>query len=144
MSCFAGKACGGIGCTSGLQLQGEVTAPDGMVGIEVCLNGTCKETTFDPVANPGTCARFDVYDYASSVCFLGKTDPARQPMSGTVVFGDAKLQDGDHYTLTVSDKYSGAVLGIADKKVQYADVYPNGPGCDSEPCRVATLKVAPP
>lgn len=70
--------------------------------------------------------------------------PCRQSITGHVQFAEATLHSGDHYVVTITDKYSGAVLGIADKKVQYANVYPNGPDCDSDPCRVATLKVAPP
>lgn len=70
--CGSAKSCSAMGCSNGAALEGEIVKADGVVVVELCLNDSCKEVLFDPVAHIGGCAMFGPYDFSTRVCFGGE------------------------------------------------------------------------
>lgn len=137
-----GKECSAKGCTHGVGVSGEITNPTGSIAIEACFNEACSTTKWNPSQQLGMCAQVNAPWGGGFVCFGDLTT------SGLQIFGFASLyqvspKDGDHYVFKITDEDSGLLLGVADAHVTYWDNYPNGEDCDIEPCRNASVKMAP-
>lgn len=137
------QSCTEMGCLDSGTLSGEVTKPTGRVAVELCFNGVCQQATTDAAPSAGACVPISAGTVVASVCFQGDTPAGAQLLTGQLDLEHASLHDGDHFAITIRDAQTGAVLGLADQKVQYATDHPNGPDCPGE-CKIASLKVAPP
>jgi hypothetical protein len=132
-----------VGCYNGIYYVGELAVLPSTMELEVCFNDSCATTTH--ASSDPTCAQWNNGSVVASLCVGGTTDAGTTSLGGHVILSaEVTPHDGDHYVITVKDSSTGTVLQVADGHVDYADVYPNGPDCDSTPCKSGHLTLVSP
>ena len=139
----SGLTCGNGWCSAGVTVRGSFSTnelADPLVltlcrGSSLCASGTISSSDLgrDGVEltgglSGGVLTTFDLSRSGETIRYELQTDE-----------DSAALQDGDSYTLTISQ--AGTVRASGSSAVTYSKSYPNGPQCDPVPCREATLNL---
>jgi hypothetical protein len=129
--------CGEAGCVPGVFVDGTVETQSQRLRADVCLAGRCASADVDLAA--GTCKKLTLSSDAR-ICFE-PGGPGRLAVSLEVrsIGGELAFNDGDQLTLGITDRDSSALVANVDENLVYQAEYPNGPDCDDQPCRAASV-----
>ena len=131
--CDATRTCTLIGCSDTARLTAALPVELGSLDIEACVNEACVTG----VIINDQCNTFPV-DPFTEACIAQAVNGKRVLTVNIWFNGWGELRDSDRYHLRVVDEGLG-VLVDDTKTATYADSYPNGPECDDEPCRAASV-----
>lgn len=139
-------------CSSGASLELHVPRDPALLAdakISVCHNRICASVVFPtpfkldpndppfhgrlvgPLATGVTSSDVKVTQLSEGWSLISVREQASGPHS-----------DGDLYSIVVTDGRGSELLHV-DRRVEFADFYPNGPACDKVPCRIASLDLWP-
>ena len=141
------KGCAIGACTSGAVLNLAVPVPPSSSAAQrmtVCLNAKCGSgdlPRIDAALEPALFSSDQQLDDVTRLFWY--VEDLGSSMKLTVQWQTSesppRLYDGDHYTLEVDDKGTGAVTARMDWIATYQTTHANGLDCPPPPCRTAIL-----
>ncbi len=116
--------------------------------VRVCRNERCYSTTLSAEPRDGRTSSFPDADerHGTHSPLVTVTVWTVGPNQGKLEvtwtpWSQMDLTNGDIFRIEVQAQDGTVLADVRRRVVSYADSYPNGQGCDLEPCRRATLIV---